>query len=45
MANVKTQYLNKLITERLFANLEIDLSLQKNKYVYRKLIDYGKIAA
>ncbi len=45
MANVKTQYLNKLITDRLFANLEIDLSLQKNKYLYRKLIDYGKIAA
>ena len=44
MSDIKTLYLNKIIADRIFANLEIDLSLKKNREVYLDALSLGKIA-
>jgi hypothetical protein len=44
MADVKTLNLNKIIADRIFANLEIDLSCSKFRKVYRDTLWLGKIA-
>lgn len=44
MSNVKTMHLNKIMADRIFANLEIDLSCKKIRRVYRDAIWLGKIA-
>jgi len=44
MSDVKTIHLNKIIVDRIFANLEIDLSCKKIRRVYRDAIWLGKIA-
>jgi len=44
MADVKTLNLNKIIADRIFANLEIDLSCLKFRKVYRDTLWLGKIA-
>jgi len=44
MSDVKTMHLNKIIADRIFANLEIDLSCKKIRRVYREAIWLGKIA-
>ena len=44
MADVKTLNLNKIITNRIFANLEIDQSCLKFRKVYRDALWLGKIA-
>ena len=44
MSDIKTLHLNKIIADRIFANLEIDLSLKKNRDVYHKALWLGKIA-
>jgi hypothetical protein len=44
MADVKTLNLNKIIADRIFANLDIDLSCSKFRKVYRDALWLGKIA-
>lgn len=44
MSDVKTMHLNKIMADRIFANLEIDLSCKKIRRVYRDAIWLGKIA-
>ena len=44
MADVKTLNLNKIMADRIFANLEIDLSCLKFRKVYRDALWLGKIA-
>ena len=44
MSDVKSLHLNKIIADRIFANLEIDLSCKKFKRVYRDTLWLGKIA-
>jgi len=44
MADVKTINLNKIIADRIFANLGIDLSCLKFRKVYRDTLWLGKIA-
>lgn len=45
MSDVKTVHLNKIMVDRIFANLEIDLSCKKIRRVYRDALWLGKIAA
>ena len=44
MSDVKTLHLNKIITDRIFANLEIDLSCKKIRRIYMDALWLGKIA-
>jgi hypothetical protein len=44
MCDIKTMNLNKIMADRIFANLEIDLSCKKIKKVYRDALWLGKIA-
>ena len=44
MSDVKTMHLNKIMADRIFANLEIDLSCKKIRRVYRNALWLGKIA-
>ena len=44
MSDVKTLHLNKIIADRIFANLEIDLSCKKMRKVYLDTLWLGKIA-
>ena len=45
MANVKTWFSNRIITDFIFSNLEIDLSCKKIKRLFQKCLDFGRIAA
>ncbi len=45
MADVKTIYFNKLMLDRFFAKLEIDLNCPKINAAYHELLNFGKIAA
>ena len=45
MANVKTWFSNRIITDFIFSNLEIDLSCKKIKSLFQKCLDFGRIAA
>ena len=44
MSDVKTLHLNKIMADRIFANLEIDLSCKKMRKVYLDTLWLGKIA-
>jgi hypothetical protein len=44
MSDVKTMHLNKIMADRIFANLEIDMSCKKIRRVYRDALWLGKIA-
>lgn len=44
MSDVKTMHLNKIMVDRIFANLDIDLSCKKIRRVYRDALWLGKIA-
>ena len=44
MSDVKTLHLNKIMADRIFANLEIDLSCKKMRKVYLDALWIGKIA-
>jgi len=44
MSDVKTLHLNKIMADRIFANLEIDLSCKKMRKVYLDALWLGKIA-
>ena len=43
MSTIKTLYLNKIIAERIFANLELDMNQQKIQSVYQDALFYGSI--
>lgn len=44
MSDVKTMHLNKIMADRIFANLEIDLTCRKIRRIYRDALWLGKIA-
>jgi hypothetical protein len=44
MSDVKTLHLNKIIADRIFANLDIDMSCTKIQRIYRDVLWLGKIA-
>jgi hypothetical protein len=39
MADIKMYYMNRLITNTIFSNLEIDLSCEKIKKIYTKCLE------
>lgn len=45
MANIKTLYINKTLVDRIFDNLDIEISPQKIRTIYEKTLSIGKIAA
>lgn len=45
MADIKMYYMNKLITDRIFSNLEIDLSCRKIKRIYSQCLNFGRLRA
>lgn len=45
MCDVKTIHLNKIMADRIFTNLKIDMSCKKYKRVYRDALWFGKIAS
>jgi len=45
MRNIKLLYYNKIITERIFSNLGLDLNCTKIKRLYNKCLDIGALAA
>jgi len=45
MSNVKTLHLNKIIADRIFSNLGLDMSCKKIRHVYRDALWFGKIAS
>ena len=44
MSDVKTLHLNKIMADRIFSNLELDLSCKKIRKIYRDALWLGKIA-
>jgi len=45
MRNIKLMYYNKIITERIFSNLALDLNCKKIKQLYYQCLDIGALAA
>jgi len=45
MRNIKLMYYNKIITERIFSNLALDLNCKKIKRLYDQCLDIGRLAA
>lgn len=45
MSDIKTIHLNKIMADRIFSNLKIDMSCKKYRQVYRNALWFGKIAA
>jgi len=45
MSNVKTLHLNKIVADRIFSNLDLDLSCEKINQVYWDALWLGKIAS
>jgi hypothetical protein len=45
MRNIKLMYYNKIITERIFSNLALDLNCKKIKRLYNQCLDIGALAA
>ncbi len=45
MRNIKLMYYNKIITERIFSNLALDLNCKKIKRLYDQCLDIGTLAA
>jgi hypothetical protein len=45
MRNIKLMYYNKLVTERIFSNLALDLNCKKIKQLYYQCLDIGALAA
>jgi hypothetical protein len=44
MSDVKTLHLNRIIADRIFSNLELDLSCKKIRRIYQEVLWLGKIA-
>ncbi len=45
MRNIKLMYYNKIMTERIFSNLALDLNCKKIKRLYYQCLDIGRLAA
>ena len=45
MRNIKLMYYNKILTERIFSNLALDLNCKKIKQLYHQCLDIGQLAA
>jgi hypothetical protein len=45
LADIKTSYFNELVLNLFLSNFQIDPNLEKNNFVYQKLLNFGKIAA
>jgi len=45
MRNIKWMHYNKIMTERIFSNLALDLTCEKIKRLYYKCLDIGRLAA
>lgn len=45
MRNIKLMYYNKIMTERIFSNLALDLNCKKIKRLYHQCLDIGRLAA
>lgn len=45
MADIKMLYMNRLITNRIFSNLALDLSSRKIKRIYNQCLDFGRLCA
>jgi hypothetical protein len=45
MRNIKLMYYNKIMAERIFSNLALDLNCKKIKRIYRQCLDIGQLAA
>ena len=45
MRNIKLMYYNKIITERIFSNLALDLNCKKIKQLYNQCLNIGALAA
>lgn len=45
MADIKMMHMNRLITERIFSNLGLDLSCKKIKHIYNQCLDFGRMRA
>ena len=45
MRNIKLMYYNKIVTERIFSNLALDLNCKKIKQLYYECLDIGNLAA
>jgi hypothetical protein len=45
MRNIKLMYYNKIMTERIFSNLALDLNCKKIQRLYNQCLDIGRLAA
>jgi hypothetical protein len=45
MRNIKLMYYNKMVTDRIFSNLALDLNCKKIKQIYCQCLDIGQLAA
>jgi hypothetical protein len=45
MADIKMYYMNRLITNRIFSNLQIDLTCKKIKRIYAECLNFGRLRA
>jgi hypothetical protein len=45
MRNIKLMYYNKMMTERIFSNLALDLNCKKIKRLYQQCLEIGRLAA
>lgn len=45
MRNIKLMYYNKIMTERIFSTLALDLNCKKIKHLYYQCLDIGRLAA
>lgn len=45
MRNIKLMYYNKIMTDRIFSNLALDLNCKKIRKLYRQCLDIGQLAA
>jgi Transposase DDE domain len=45
MMDIKMQHMNELIANRIFYNLDIDLSCEKNKQIYQECLNFGRLRA
>lgn len=45
MADIKMLYMNRLITDRIFSNLALDMSCRKIKRIYNHCLNFGRLCA
>lgn len=45
MADIKMMHMNELITNRIFSNLDLDLTSRKIKRIYNQCLNFGRLRA